>query len=760
MRDDSTAMPGHNGMKRPLTHAAAAAGDAAPTLASRTDLPARVRSLLDGVFEHCRTYFEPAVQRALDDTEQALFNLAERAGDSGQQQRCIEGVREIKHGRADVVPRFLQQLEARLAHLRGATPATTAAADGMPAPLAPVALELVDSAVLDEDLALREVASKSEVRNSQSLYALGHRLGVVAGTPAWTNDTLPIGPARIVDAFRQALVGLDLDVAQRVLAYRQFDRAAMLRIGTCYDAINAGLATARVLPNLKTPHGYRRASAPAAPAAAPAGESPQHGGGDGASNAAGAAAAVDDTELFKTLRNLLASRRQPDSAAVPPSSPRASSADVQTLLGALQRSSTQRAGAEYDSEHFRNVLHVKLRRASPLGQPLHLSDEDSDTVDLIGMLFDHITRDTSGDSGTRGLLTRLHVPVLRVALGDKTFFTRRDHPARELLNTIAETSSRWSDDSDADPDLARKMQLVVDRVSADFDGNPVVFEDLLTDLSAHMQLLARRADVVERRHVDAARGRDKLEIARRTAQTAITRVLGAGTPTPLVRALLEQAWADALALSALRDGERGPEFLRRLAVAEELVQRAAQPQPPPPDAALRDDLDAGLRQVGLHGEEVGGVLDHLFAPPGDGSVDFADNLRRVDELLKRKTRLGGETPEPTSKSPPLTPPEADMLARLLATPFGTWFEFVTNQQGATVRRKLAWFSTVTGRCLFVNQRGMRSEDRTLDQVARDMVRGQIRVEIPQPTSLIDRAWKAIMDVLRPTSDSSSAAVQA
>ncbi len=755
MRDDSKATFGHTGMKR---HAPMHAGAATPTLASRTDLPARVRGLLDGVLEQVHIYFESAVQRTLDETEQALFSLAERAGDSGQQQRNIEGVREIKRGRADVAPRFMQEIEGRLAHLRGPDSEPSSMESGTPAE---PALALVDSAILDEDLALREVASKSEIRNAQALYALSHRLGVVAGTPAWTNDALPLGPARIVDAFRQALAGLELDVAHRVLAYRQFDRVAMLRIGTFYDAVNADLATARVLPNLKTSHGYRRSTMPAAtPAAAPSRDDEAAASSAGADAADGAAAHSDDTELFKTLRNLLASRRQPGEAAVPPSSSRASSADVQSLLGALQRGSPTRAGAEYDSEHFRNVLHVKLRRASPLGQPLHLTEEDSDTVDLIGMLFDHITRDTRGDSGTRALLTRLHVPVLRVALGDKTFFTRRDHPARELLNTIAETSSRWSDDSEADPELASRMQLVVDHVSADFDGDLAVFENLLNDLSSHMQLLARRADVVERRHVDAARGRDKLEIARRTAQSAITRVLGSGTTSPILRTLLQQAWADALALSALRDGEAGAEFQRRLAVAEELVQRAAAPQPAPPDAALRSDLDVGLRQVGLHGEDVGGVLDNLFAPPGDVSTDFADNLRRVDEVLRKKARLGGETSEPTAEAPALTPAEIDMLAHLRTIAFGTWFEFVTNQQGATVRRKLAWFSTVTGRCLFVNQRGMRSDDRSLEQLAREMVRGQVRVAVPQSASLIDRAWKAIMDVLRPHPTDSTATVDA
>ena len=89
-----------------------------------------------------------------------------------------------------------------------------------------------------------------------------------------------------------------------------------------------------------------------------------------------------------------------------------------------------------------------------------------------------------------------------------------------------------------------------------------------------------------------------------------------------------------------------------------------------------------------------------------------------------------------------------MLERLKTVPFGTWFEFVQNQQGAVVRRKLAWFSPLTGRCLFVNQRGQRSDERNLEQLARDVVRGQARLVVTQQDSLIDRAWSAIVGALK------------
>ena len=114
------------------------------------------------------------------------------------------------------------------------------------------------------------------------------------------------------------------------------------------------------------------------------------------------------------------------------------------------------------------------------------------------------------------MLTKLQVPLLRVALRDKSFFTRRTHPARQLLNTIAETGAHWIDDSDgdSDPALVEKMQMVVDRVTGEFDGNLGLIEQMLADLSQHMHTLARKAEMAERRLVDATKGREKLVLAR------------------------------------------------------------------------------------------------------------------------------------------------------------------------------------------------------------------------------------------------------
>jgi pyruvate/2-oxoglutarate dehydrogenase complex dihydrolipoamide acyltransferase (E2) component len=760
------------------------------SLKQRPDLPARVRSLLEGLLERAANQFEHAVSRTLDELEQELFKLAERARSNEQQHARFEALREIKRGRADIAPRFLLHVESTLAQLNsagGKTPdAKRASAPGS-------TLELVDSEVLEEDLALQEIISKSEIRHSQALYALAHRFGVLAGSPAWEPEVLPLGPAQLGRALRHATRCLDLNVEYRVLAYRLFDRVAMLPIGEFYDIINGYLAKQRILAHLQSPavraHGGSGASSSAAEAQAAAEE--EAAPGSVPAEAAPASPDQQDAELFSTLRMLLSGRRHAQGASVPyvENGYMVSRDDLQSVLGSLQQKpdlAQARGSKPRDAAALRHDMLMALKQVSPQGRPAVLAEEDSDTVDLVGMLFDYINKSVRTESTAQSLLTRLQVPVLRVALSDKSFFTQREHPARALLNTIAETSSRWMDDEEADPSLAEKMQVVVEKVSSEYNGDVTLFRSLLTDLGSHMQLLARRAEVAERRHVDAAKGREKLDLARDTARTAIERLLKRGSPSPLVRTLLEQAWTDALALTILRQGEDSSAFHRRLAVADQLLRRAPNADTPA-DKMLKQELDVGLSQVGLHSDDVKAVLGRLF-PAGKAAANDAEKPAPADATaatndaktpteakasnepraanddeiesstalamkLKSRARFGGEPAaepvKPVPKVPPsLTPEEAQVLERIRTLPFGTWFEFTTNQQGATVRRKLAWFSTLTGRCLFVNQRGARTDEKTLEQLARDIARKQAKIWSENSDSLIDRAWKAILGSLK------------
>ena len=752
------------------------------SLGGRSDLPPRVRHLLEGTLSICSSRLEKVLAATLDDLEAQLFKRAEQSRSNELQYRCFDTLREIKRSRADIAPRFMLALEDTLARFGQHRDSTAAHAH------APQLRELalVETKQLEESLALQEFSARAEIRQAQPLYALGHRMAVLAASPVIDAEHLPIGPAHLAGAMRHACASLQIVPEHRVLLYHCFDRITAEALGPLYTEINRYFVEHRILAHLhllaapRAKSGPEAKAPPAAPARPSGTESPStlglpvdhvaprsRAGGATQQHAVHPVIAHDapmdarDEELFVTLRELLSSRDAPRSARagdgyVP------SNDELQSVLGALQArpiSPMLQEGklAQRSVGLLKQDLLANLRQLAPDGQAPRLSEEDSDTIDLVGMLFDYLTKHTRPYGSTQSLMTKLQVPLLRVALRDKSFFTRRSHPARQLLNTIAETGNHWLDEQDGGVDrgLVDKMQLVVDRVLQDFDGNLALIEDMLGELSTHMHTLARKAEVTERRHVDAARGREKLSLAREQARNEIAKRVAAARPTKLVRTLLEQAWTDVLALTLLRQGEKSEMYASRLAVADKLLATSASRSGDTKVApALREEIETALDQVGYHRDDIQTITKRLFEPE-DAHGDDPSSSTEIAIKLKNKPHLGDDAVAPAApkhspshKEFAADSAEARMLERLKTTPFGTWFELSINQQGERVRRKLAWFSTVTGHALFVNQRGVRTDEKHLHQLAYDVVHGQASIIEPEQDSLVDRAWKAVVASLR------------
>lgn len=470
-------------------------------------------------------------------------------------------------------------------------------------------------------------------------------------------------------------------------------------------------------------------------------------------------------DAFQQMRHLLAGRRQllgklvggrqANAGATEP----VSTEQVQDVLGKLQ----QKAGTTVmvnGKQTQRTVTHLKqdllaqLRQSTPEGKSPALAEEDGDAIDLVGMLFDHIMKDVRPNSPAATLLAKLQVPLLRVAIQDKAFFTRQQHPARQMLNTIAETGAYWLSEEDADQQLVGKMQAVVDRTVRDFDGDLGLFNNLLEDLSGHLQTVTRKAEVAEKRHVEAARGKEKLAMARERAASVVENLLKKQNLPRFTHTLLSQAWTDVMALTSLRQGEDSEAWKQHLEIAERLISVAKNPAGAnsltSEDAqGLRTEIQASLTQVGYHAEEASAIAQRLVDPQSGADDDSAASRTELTMRLKARARLGEDLQAAKkSKKPALSAEEQMRVAQIRQLPFGTWFEFKLNQQGEKVRRRMSWFSPVTGQVLFVNHRGQKVGDHTLEGLAKAMIQGQVRLVEEEKGTLIDRAWNTVMSALR------------
>lgn len=763
-----------------------------PTIAQQA-LPRRVRDLLGAVLRTVTNELERAVATAVREFEQQLMRQSEGSAERTGAMRWDRIQERVGHARGDIVLHFMNALEAEMACLqdpqihRGHLQARHRGNDEM---------ALVNDLEIEETSALTDSANRAELQNSLALFLLGQRFGVLAGRPAFDVETLPVGPQAMCRSIRLAIQPLDLDVEARLLMFRAFDRNVMALYARLVEAVNAALAEGGVLPTLQyVPVRARRTEQKPGLSLAP--EIIDHGlslAGTGADRTARTAlhnrrgdeaaaippdlaqraaellmamasgsAKIPDDQAYGLLRQLMGSRRQllgklnPDRGRDTREAPFVvPQGQVQDALRGMQMRPIAPVVAQGRSQP-RTIAHLKqdmlamLRRVSPNQEAPALSDQDNDAIDLVAMLYDNLLREVQPNGGAAQLLSKLQVPLMRVALQDSAFFTRSEHPARQMLNTIAETGSRWLGEDDTDG-LAQQMHAMVDRAVREYRGDPAVFQQVLGELVSHLQGLTRKAEVAERRHVEAARGKEKLTLARESAARSIEALVKGQRLPRFTRTMLTQAWADVMALTALRYGEDSLGWKRQYQVAERLVEIARHPDGDHPDSLdpehnLQREIEEGLAKVGYQSEDVSAIA-HRLVHPNDAGKDENSSRTELTMRLKAQARLGEELPEARRHAQPLSPAEEAALAKLRMVPVGTWFEFVVNPQGDRVRRRLSWLSNATGDVLFVNSRGQKNADYTLDSLARLLANGQVGIVEEEKATAIDRAWENTLNALR------------
>jgi len=778
-----------------------------PTLALQP-LPRHVRDLLQLVLKISTNSLEGNVVLAIRDLEQQIMREIDQTMDNAGRQRLRQSLLSVEGSRSNLVAGFLAALEAELALLqspvvvRGQMTTRFRSANEM---------SLVNDQEIEETSALTDAATRAELQNSLPLFLLGQRFGVLAGRPAFDAETLPVGPQALCRSIRRAVERINLDVNVRLWLYRAFEKNVMRDYSSLIEMLNGDLARNGVLPNLQyVPVRARRIAqnvdvartggvadsnlklteAPAPPAAsasasdlAASGARPPRQDPRGYRTAAeeradkarqaaqllmavaathGGALASD--EGYNVLRQLLNGRRQllgklnsvREREGRETAQHVVSANDLQDALRGMQARPAAPVMAHGRTTQ-RNIGHLKqdmlalLRRVAPNQEAPALSEEHNDAIDLVAMLYDNLNRDVKPGTTVSNLLTKLQVPMMRVALQDKTFFTRQDHPARQMLNAVAETGNNWLSEDETDAPLVGQLNSIVDRAVSEYRGDPGVFQNVVTELLGHLQTLTRKAEVSERRHVEAAQGKERLTLARDHAARSVEALIKGQKLPRFTKTMLSQAWTDVMALTALRQGQDSAQWRQQLMIAEKLMtiaQRPARAPAEPADADLQRDIEEGLAKVGYPESDVTAISKRLLNPNTvEENDDAASSRTELTLRLKAQARLGEDMEGKKAKRIPLPSTEQVTLERLQQLPNGTVFEF-TGPQGEKLKRRLAWFSSATGATLFVNHRGQKFTDLTMDGLARQVAKGHAVVVEEQKGSTIDRAWENVLNALR------------
>ena len=374
---------------------------------------------------------------------------------------------------------------------------------------------------------------------------------------------------------------------------------------------------------------------------------------------------------------------------------------------------------------------------------------DTNVIELVGLLFEYMLKEDDLPNVVKALLSRLHTPLLKVAVIDKSFFTRSQHPARKLLNDMTAAGIHWVDESSLERGVFSRMKSIVDKVLNDFDENVELFEELVNDFEALISDLEQRSTLVEKRTNEAANGQEKLQAARQRAQQEIRTLIGEQTVAVAAKVFLQRIWSDKLTFVLLRqaDAEHSEDWRMAIELAAAIVRNAT----PVSSETEREQRSQALEEHQKALRDAAATLqqpdkEKLLLELFTSQNKLVDEQVPVSEVAVEAIEPETAVNEPATAQNSLSPEQEVMIRELKSVPFGTWFEF-SGKGKATQRAKLSWRSTVTEKFMFVDQMGVKAAIIAMTDLADNMIAGKVRMINEQKKPFVDRALSAIHRML-------------
>ncbi len=758
--------------------------------------PGRDASQLMLVREAALPALSLAFTTVLSRFDDVLFDRAESAGAS--QLLFLDGMRELRRRRQEIGEGFARHLQRAWDAFAEGTPLS---AEATLSGQGDEGLSLVGEHELESRLAVRQFATVLLRDFKPVLGRLDRRLGWIGGGLELDADSNPISPEHLGVAIREAFADCELAPEVRLVLIKLCERDLHGPVGRIYEKIDDHLARAGVIPDIAaTRRAPKRASgAPAGgmlddlveqrelPAGFDDGQdessappwarrfaerwAPRRDTAPGMFDDAGAAAPANSggdqgmlldalQELLRQTRNVREDATSAAQVAVGQQRP-LSQREMMSVLSLLQAtpSATLRAAIGEDGESLAQRLKSEvLSNATQLGvdpSQARLDPQDEDAIDLVGMLFDVMLDERELEGRSRELIGRLVVPFVKVAMLDRRMFVQKTHPARKLLNSLAEACEGNTGESQAERVLMGKVEEIIDRLVAEFNENLAIFLTLEEEFRDFLVQHRRRIEIAERRAAETQRGQEKLEMARARAGAELDRRIADATLPQAIAEFLRQPWQHHLTLALLREGEEGASVLEALALADGLLEEVAEARRKivgkPWLQAWQSALTRVFASVGVHGDGASRAIDALH-----------DTLQSIAESRPELERALPELPQVVLPAPPVADASAlDVPApvdeesfdnadadRFRRMEVGMWLDFV-DKDGKVQSGKLSWISPISSRLLFVNRRGVRFCVASPEELAVMVRLGRLRPHVDD--GAFDSAMQGVIDRLDPAS---------
>jgi len=693
-------------------------------------------------------YLNPKLKKFYDGLNDLFFDLAEAARNNVQQNQYFAAIGDTRKNNAELMREFAKnvniifqkfknldfvyfvELSAQTEHDRKT-------------------LTLIKEDDLDQKLAITNVTGKISQVHHEELYLLNQRFAEMADVEEIDNQSNPIGPDAIVNAFALSLSALKSENNIKLIVIKLFEKKMVENLGPVYKMVNKYLKKQGVLPEIKFE--VKRIASSA----------------DQVSNSINylAKALSETDENYKKIADIL--HQDPEQVKAQGKEQAGEYTPEKIVEFSQLTNALDQIKAELltDQElenkqtisplELKDELLRKLKSLKALTGKTTIKKADERTIDLIGELFQFLVDDRNLPETIQLVLSKLQLPYLQIALKDETFFSDKKNNARQLLNIMAQSSIGWTPETDDKGLFLSKVKEVVSFILKNHEKS-INYEKLISRFLQFEQQLKKRALIAERRHSEKMSGRERLNKAKVEAAKILKHALKAQQVPEVIRALLLKPWANVLVLSELRE-KQSPKLLKKYQKFVTDLIKASNPSKNKKSSKLIinqlcETMEEGLvlvavqeQELKLKSKEIKNILLQINGLSSTNKhlayIDPAEILKLSKEFNKQSSVAAyiNSDNDPTIAPDNLDTSEDEFHLASLAVNVEDWLEF--NTEDGVKRLKVSWVSPISGKLLFVNGKGGREFDLFRVELAEKFRNEECRSL--QQLPLIDRAMQSI-----------------
>jgi len=649
-------------------------------------------------------------------------------------------------------------------------------------------LQLLADEDLSEHIVIREFSAQLSESCDEELYTLNRRVAALLGHDELVESANPLAPPVVCRALSDACATIGSNAEERLLLLRRLERHLHLALPPIYQQINANLIERGILPDLKrnyrrsTPTGESSTSSTPAPAAA---------------TSTASAAPVSSEGIIDALQRLaqarvgfapsgftastgvgsVASGVIPSSGSVPsvstpsggPGVPLDNAAINQLLLSSLN----EMQHAPMIDTGGMIVNQVRMVRDSENAQ--QVGGLEAVTIDIVAMLFDFIFDDVHIPVAIKALISRLQIPVLKVAMLNPGFFADRQHPTRRFLGSISGVSIRWGGSVDETDPFYCKLAELIERIQTGFENDVEIFGTALAELESFVDEREDEEDSTALTAANIVIQREQEVEGWERAQRAVKAFRKDNALPSLIDSFLGEHWVGVLQAIAVREDENGENWRAAVDAMKDLAWSVEAKKSP--DERLRlisllpkllaqinkglDSIDAASAQRSAFFDEL--VQFHSAAlkgePPAPEAAPEPEQAvvlpsfspsEEGDLLVTRSIDNGVEVEEITlvGASPIWRADDRDIFRQVSDLKRGDWVEFREGNElddGEVVinRERLNWISPQRGILLFSNHRSAKAISIAPEALARQIRDG--KASILHEEAIFERALSGALE---------------